>query len=173
MCAGQSATPREEVQAFWGCTTTLSPKPGLTATEMFTALEEGRLKAIWIVGSNPLVSLPDVRRLKQPCRKQEFVVSAGNIRTRPKSTAIRGCCILPRRHLGGEGRNDEPTPSAGSLTCIRSPMHPARKPCLTPASSPLLRRRCGYHGFSLTTHHQRYMKNNCRRTAGTRSILQG
>ncbi len=64
---------REQVQTFWGGTT-LSPKPGFTATEMFQALEDGRLKAIWIIGSNPLVSLPDVRRAEAALQKAKFVV---------------------------------------------------------------------------------------------------
>src|SRR5882724_9346848 len=55
------AADRAFVQQFWGGTT-ISPQPGYTATEMFDALHDGRLKAIWIMGTNPLVSLPDVRK---------------------------------------------------------------------------------------------------------------
>jgi ferredoxin-nitrate reductase len=51
---------REEVQKFWGGTQ-IAAKPGLTATEMFEALNDGRLKAIWIMCTNPLTSLPNVR----------------------------------------------------------------------------------------------------------------
>jgi len=64
---------REKVQRFWGGTT-ISPKPGLTATEIFEALEQGRLKAIWILGTNPLVSLPDVRQAEAALKKAKFVV---------------------------------------------------------------------------------------------------
>ena len=38
-------------------------KPGLTTTEIFSALEAGTLKAIWIMCTNPVVSMPDVRVL--------------------------------------------------------------------------------------------------------------
>src|SRR5690606_17025844 len=48
---------RQEVADFWGGTP-ISDKPGLTATEMFDALAEGKLKAIWILCTNPLTSLP-------------------------------------------------------------------------------------------------------------------
>ncbi|HEX2536151.1 MAG TPA: molybdopterin-dependent oxidoreductase [Chitinophagaceae bacterium] len=64
---------RAEVQTFWGGTN-ISAKPGLTATEMFEALEDGRLKAIWIICTNPLVSLPDARRAEAALRKAKFVV---------------------------------------------------------------------------------------------------
>jgi ferredoxin-nitrate reductase len=64
---------RKEVQEFWGGTT-ISDKPGLTATEMFDALNEGKLKAIWIVCTNPLVSLPNVRIAEEALKKAKFVV---------------------------------------------------------------------------------------------------
>lgn len=66
---------RAEVEAFWGVPKGRIPaKPGLTATEMFEALEDGRLKAIWILCTNPLISLPDVRRAEAALKKAKFVV---------------------------------------------------------------------------------------------------
>ena len=64
---------REEVQKFWGGTT-INPKPGLTATEMFKALDDGRLKAIWIMCTNPLTSMPNVRLVEEALKKAKFVV---------------------------------------------------------------------------------------------------
>lgn len=64
---------REEVAKFWGVEK-LSEKPGLTATEMIDALNEGTLKAIWIIGTNPLVSLPDSRKADAALQKAKFVV---------------------------------------------------------------------------------------------------
>ena len=64
---------RKEVEEFWGGTT-ISPKPGLTATEMFEALNDGRLKAIWIICTNPLVSLPNVRIAEAGLKNAKFVV---------------------------------------------------------------------------------------------------
>ncbi|HTC00975.1 MAG TPA: molybdopterin-dependent oxidoreductase [Ferruginibacter sp.] len=64
---------RNYVQQFWGGKT-IAPKPGLSATEMFEALNDGRLKAIWIMGTNPLVSLPDVRIAEEGLKKAKFVV---------------------------------------------------------------------------------------------------
>jgi ferredoxin-nitrate reductase len=64
---------REEVQKFWGGKV-IDPKPGLTATEMFEALNDGTLKAIWIMCTNPLTSLPNVRLAEEALKKAKFVV---------------------------------------------------------------------------------------------------
>ncbi len=64
---------RKEVADFWGVEG-ISEKPGLTATEMFEALESGKMKAIWIICTNPLVSLPDSRRVEKALQNAKFVV---------------------------------------------------------------------------------------------------
>ncbi|HTE09334.1 MAG TPA: molybdopterin-dependent oxidoreductase [Chitinophagaceae bacterium] len=69
------ASERETVEKFWKIPLgKIQPVPGLTATEMFDALNNGKLKAIWILATNPLVSLPDVRRAEEGLRKAKFVV---------------------------------------------------------------------------------------------------
>ncbi|RYY30236.1 MAG: NAD(P)H-nitrite reductase [Chitinophagaceae bacterium] len=66
---------RNEVETFWKIPLgTISAQPGLTATEMFEALNEGKLKAIWILCTNPLVSLPNARLAEEGLRKAKFVV---------------------------------------------------------------------------------------------------
>jgi ferredoxin-nitrate reductase len=66
---------RCEVEAYWGrrpgC---ISPRPGLTAVEMFHALEQGRLKAIWIAGTNPVVSLPDLHHIRRALARAQLVI---------------------------------------------------------------------------------------------------
>lgn len=65
---------REEVEAFWKSPVKIADKPGLTATEMFEALASGKMKAIWIVCTNPLVSLPDARLAELALKNAKFVV---------------------------------------------------------------------------------------------------
>ncbi|TMI70042.1 MAG: NAD(P)H-nitrite reductase [Bacteroidetes bacterium] len=66
---------RDEVEKFWQIEPgAISPTPGLTATEMFDALNDGSLKAIWILCTNPLISLPDVKKAEQGLKKAKFVV---------------------------------------------------------------------------------------------------
>ncbi|MFX0556121.1 molybdopterin-dependent oxidoreductase [Maribacter sp. CXY002] len=66
-------THRREVSEFWGGKE-IKSKPGYTATEMFDALEEGKLKAIWIICTNPVVSLPDSDKVEKALKKAAFVV---------------------------------------------------------------------------------------------------
>ncbi len=69
------ATDRKAIEKFWQIPLgTIQSKPGLTATEMFEALNSGKLKAIWILCTNPLISLPDVRVAEEGLRKAKFVV---------------------------------------------------------------------------------------------------
>ncbi|MEO6850852.1 MAG: molybdopterin-dependent oxidoreductase, partial [Mucilaginibacter sp.] len=83
---------REEVQKFWGGKT-IKPEPGLTATEMFDALNDGRLKAIWIMCTNPLASLPNVRLAEAALKKAKFVV-VQEISSKPETLAFADV-ILP------------------------------------------------------------------------------
>ncbi len=52
----------------------VSSAPGLPATELFDALEDGRVKAVWIAGSNPVVSMPDAERARAALARAELVV---------------------------------------------------------------------------------------------------
>ena len=64
---------RAEVATYWGVPD-ISAKPGFTATEMFEALEDGRMKAIWVICTNPLVSMPNARKVEAALAKAKFVV---------------------------------------------------------------------------------------------------
>ncbi|MEN0003737.1 MAG: molybdopterin-dependent oxidoreductase [Bacteroidota bacterium] len=67
------AKDRQEVAEFWGVDS-IAPKPGLTATQLFDALESGKLKAIWIICTNPMVSLPDLNKMERAMDNARFVV---------------------------------------------------------------------------------------------------
>ncbi len=49
---------RDRVQRFWRAPA-IAERPGLKAVEMFRAVADGRIKVIWIMGTNPVVSMPD------------------------------------------------------------------------------------------------------------------
>jgi anaerobic selenocysteine-containing dehydrogenase len=71
----EDPTHRAEVEAYWGRPPgTISDRPGLTAIEMFRALETGRVKAIWIAATNPVVSLPDIHSIRRALAKAELIV---------------------------------------------------------------------------------------------------
>jgi ferredoxin-nitrate reductase len=69
-----NAAHREEMETFWNSPVKISGKAGFTATEMFEALADERLKAIWIINTNPLVSMPNVNAVENALNKARFVV---------------------------------------------------------------------------------------------------
>ncbi|MEM8937869.1 MAG: molybdopterin-dependent oxidoreductase [Bacteroidota bacterium] len=64
---------RKEVEEFWGGKP-IKKEPGLTATEMFDALEKGTLKAIWVICTNPVVSMPNAHKIEEALKKANFVI---------------------------------------------------------------------------------------------------
>jgi ferredoxin-nitrate reductase len=52
----------------------IAPGPGLAATDLVEALEDGRVRAVWIVATNPVVSQPDAQRFAAALRRADLVV---------------------------------------------------------------------------------------------------
>ncbi|MCI0682654.1 MAG: nitrate reductase [Gemmataceae bacterium] len=70
-----NADHRRELEQSWDRDPgSITAAPGLTAVEMFRALEKGKLKAIWIAGTNPMVSIPDLHQVRRALQKAELVV---------------------------------------------------------------------------------------------------
>lgn len=70
-----NAEHRELVQTFWE-SPSIATRPGLKAVDLFNAIEAGRVKAVWIMGTNPVVSLPDGEQAKRALARCELVVSS-------------------------------------------------------------------------------------------------
>ena len=64
---------REIVQTFWQ-SPSMVDKPGLMAVDLFQAIDEGKVKAVWIMATNPVVTLPDADRVQSALDKCDFVV---------------------------------------------------------------------------------------------------
>jgi len=64
---------RNRVQRFWN-SPTMAAKPGLKAVDMFRAVADGRIKALWIMATNPVVSMPDAGNVEAAIRDCPFVV---------------------------------------------------------------------------------------------------
>ncbi|MFM2644113.1 nitrate reductase [Vibrio chagasii] len=61
------------VSEFWQ-TDNLATYAGLKAIDLFDAMNEGKIKAVWIMATNPVVSLPDSEKIKTALEKCPFVV---------------------------------------------------------------------------------------------------
>ncbi len=64
---------RARVARFWGAEK-IARKAGLKAVEMFEAVREGRIKALWVMATNPAVSLPDGDKVREALAACPFVV---------------------------------------------------------------------------------------------------
>jgi len=63
---------RKKFEEAWGVT--LPPKPGLTTTEMINAAADGRLKALYIMGENPVLTDPNQHHTIKALQDLEFLV---------------------------------------------------------------------------------------------------
>jgi len=87
----------ERVARFWNATR-MAERPGLKAVDMLRAVEAGRIKAIWIMATNPAVSLPDADRVRAALRACEFVVVSDM--TAETDTAACADVLLPAATWG-------------------------------------------------------------------------
>ncbi|MBE9397980.1 nitrate reductase [Pontibacterium sp. N1Y112] len=63
----------DRVERFWDAPN-MATKPGYKAVDLFQAIERGEVKAVWIMATNPVVSLPDADQIKRALEKCETVV---------------------------------------------------------------------------------------------------
>lgn len=69
----ENAAHRDAVRTFWDAPH-LTETPGLKAVDMFRAVADGRIKAIWIAHTNPVVSMPEADAVKAALEACDFVV---------------------------------------------------------------------------------------------------
>ncbi len=88
---------REIVRRFWGVDR-VAATPGLKAVELFDAVADGRIKALWIIGTNPVDSLPEADKAKRALKLCPFVV-VSDVMARTDTTALARV-LLPARPWG-------------------------------------------------------------------------
>lgn len=87
----------ERVGRFWHASS-VTHRPGLKAVELFDAMRDGKIKAIWIMATNPAVSLPEADRVVAAMKQCEFVVVSDV--TRHTDTARLAHVLLPAAAWG-------------------------------------------------------------------------
>jgi formate dehydrogenase alpha subunit len=63
---------RKKFEKAWGVS--LSPRPGLTLLEMMKGIAEGKIKALFILGENPLLSDPNATKVKEELKCLDLLV---------------------------------------------------------------------------------------------------
>jgi len=69
----EDAQIRAKFEKAWG--TRLSAKTGITVIEMIHAIENGSIKALYMMGENPALSDPNLNRTRKALEKVDFLVS--------------------------------------------------------------------------------------------------
>ena len=91
------ATEHAALAAFWSAPS-LPRAPGLKATQIFAALGEGRIGALWVMATNPAVSLPDGDAVRAALARAPFLVTSEV--TRRSDTAVFAHVRLPALSWG-------------------------------------------------------------------------
>lgn len=90
---------RSELEKFWQLPSgQISPHPGRDAWEIVTGLEAEEVKMLWIVATNPAVSMPDLNRTKAALRRSPFTVYQEAYY--PTETAEYAHMLLPAAQWG-------------------------------------------------------------------------
>jgi assimilatory nitrate reductase catalytic subunit len=68
----------DRVRRFWKAPR-IATHEGLKAVQMFEAIARGEIKALWVMGTNPAVSLPDADGVRDALKKLELFVVSENV----------------------------------------------------------------------------------------------
>src|SRR4029077_13401729 len=93
LAAHMNFTPPDidRVRRFWKAPR-IATHEGLKAVQMFEAMPRGEIKALWVIGTNPAVSLPDADGVREALKKLELFVVSENVRS--NDTVNSGAHVL-------------------------------------------------------------------------------
>lgn len=86
----------DRVRRFWRAPN-MASRPGLKAVDMFHAVAEGRIRAIWIAGTNPAASMPNAALVRDALERCPFVVVSD---CWPTDTTAHADVVLPAAGWG-------------------------------------------------------------------------
>jgi assimilatory nitrate reductase catalytic subunit len=89
----------DRVRRFWKAPR-IATHEGLKAVQMFEAIVRGEIKALWVIGTNPAVSLPDADAARAALKKLELFVISENVRS--NDTVKSGAHVLLPAQAWGE-----------------------------------------------------------------------
>jgi assimilatory nitrate reductase catalytic subunit len=89
----------DRVRRFWKAPR-IATHEGLKAVQLFEAIGRGEIKALWVIGTNPAVSLPDADAARAALKKLELFVISENVRS--NDTVKSGAHVLLPAQAWGE-----------------------------------------------------------------------
>ena len=93
----------DRVRRFWKAPR-IATHEGLKAVQMFEAIGRGEIKALWVIGTNPAVSLPDADAARAALKKLELFVISENVLLQ-RHRERRRACVAAGAGLGREIRH--------------------------------------------------------------------
>jgi assimilatory nitrate reductase catalytic subunit len=96
---GFDAADVDRVGRFWGASR-MAHREGLKAVQMFEAIARGEIKALWVMATNPAVSLPRAGFVRDALKKLELFVVSENVRS--NDTVNAGAHLLLPAAAWGE-----------------------------------------------------------------------
>jgi assimilatory nitrate reductase catalytic subunit len=96
---GFSALDVDRVRRFWNAPR-VATREGLKAVQMFEAIARGEIKALWVMATNPAVSLPRAGAMREALEKLELFVVSENITS--NDTVNAGAHVLLPAAAWGE-----------------------------------------------------------------------
>jgi assimilatory nitrate reductase catalytic subunit len=101
LAAHMAFTPPDidRVRRFWKAPR-IATHEGLKAVQMFEAIARGEIKALWVIGTNPAVSLPDADGVRAALAKLDLFVVSENVRS--NDTVNAGADVLLPAQAWGE-----------------------------------------------------------------------
>ena len=89
----------DRVRRFWKAPR-IATHEGLKAVQMFEAIARGEIKALWVMGTNPAVSLPNADAVREALKKLELFVVSENVLS--NDTVNAGAHVLLPAQAWGE-----------------------------------------------------------------------
>ena len=112
-----AAADTDRVQRFWQ-SPTIATEPGLKAVDLFDQIHAGKIKAVWIMATNPAVSLPNSNKVREALDKCDFIVVSDYVEN--------DTCLYAHVKLPSTAWGEKDGTVTNSERCIsrQRPLHP-------------------------------------------------
>jgi len=91
----------ERVGRFWNALN-MAHSQGLKAVQMFDAIERGQIKALWVMATNPAVSLPRAGAMREALKKLDLLIISENVVSND-TVDVGAHILLPAAAWGEKG----------------------------------------------------------------------
>lgn len=142
------------VQEFWK-SPTIATQAGLKAVDLFEAIEAGNIKALWVMATNPVVSLPNADQVKRALEKCELVIVSDICQS--TDTTAYADVLLPA--LGWGEKDGTVTNSERRISRQRAFLHPPEQAKSDWWAIAQVAKKMGFSGFDFHNSHEIFLEH--------------